>query len=84
MLTNLLTLDMRPQTISDVIGQDHLTKNGGFIERLVASKVPTSVILYGPPGIIFFDRNGREITAPRIIGFQKAEEFIAAITPLAQ
>ena len=40
--------------------------------------------LYGPPGIIFFDRNGREITAPRIIGFQKAEEFIAAITPLAQ
>lgn len=51
MLTNLLTLDMRPQTISDVIGQDHLTKNGGFLERLVASKIPTSVILYGPPGI---------------------------------
>ncbi|MFA9950408.1 protein-disulfide reductase DsbD [Dentiradicibacter hellwigii] len=40
--------------------------------------------LYGPPGIIFFDRNGREITTPRIIGFQKAEEFITTLTPLAQ
>ena len=40
--------------------------------------------LYGPPGIIFFDKNGREITTPRIIGFQKAEEFITTLTPLAQ
>ena len=40
--------------------------------------------LYGPPGIIFFDRNGREITTPRIIGFQKAEEFITTLSPLAQ
>lgn len=40
--------------------------------------------LYGPPGIIFFDKNGREITTPRIIGFQKAEEFVTTLTPLAQ
>lgn len=39
--------------------------------------------LYGPPGIIFFDSRGQEIAAPRVIGFQKAEEFIATLAPLA-
>lgn len=38
--------------------------------------------LYGPPGIIFFDSRGKEITAPRVIGFQKAEEFIAILASL--
>jgi thiol:disulfide interchange protein DsbD len=35
--------------------------------------------LFGPPGIIFFDREGREIEGLRVIGFQPAREFAAAL-----
>lgn len=31
--------------------------------------------LFGPPGIIFYDSNGREIPAARIVGFMPADEF---------
>ena len=31
--------------------------------------------LFGPPGIIFFDRQGREIEGLRVIGFQAAARF---------
>ncbi len=32
--------------------------------------------LFGPPGIIFFDRSGREIEGLRAIGFQPADKFV--------
>jgi thiol:disulfide interchange protein DsbD len=35
--------------------------------------------LFGPPGIIFFDRTGREIASNRVIGFQPAERFAAVL-----
>ena len=35
--------------------------------------------LFGPPGIIFFDRQGREIPGLRVIGFQPADEFLAPL-----
>ena len=35
--------------------------------------------LFGPPGIIFFDRSGREIENLRVIGFTPAREFAAAL-----
>ena len=31
--------------------------------------------LFGPPGIIFFDKKGNEINGLRVIGFQNAEKF---------
>jgi thiol:disulfide interchange protein DsbD len=31
--------------------------------------------LFGPPGIIFFDAQGREVLATRVVGFQDAERF---------
>lgn len=34
--------------------------------------------LFGPPGIIFFDRNGNEVK-PRVIGFQSADQFLASL-----
>jgi thiol:disulfide interchange protein DsbD len=44
--------------------------------------------LFGPPGIVFFDRSGREVDGSRIVGFTPAEPFagvlarvIAASTP---
>jgi thiol:disulfide interchange protein DsbD len=35
--------------------------------------------LFGPPGIVFFDRAGREMQAVRVIGFQPAEHFAAVL-----
>jgi thiol:disulfide interchange protein DsbD len=35
--------------------------------------------LFGPPGIIFFDRQGREIQGLRVIGFQSADRFVAVL-----
>jgi thiol:disulfide interchange protein DsbD len=35
--------------------------------------------LFGPPGIVFFDREGREIKGLRVIGFQPADRFVAAL-----
>ncbi len=31
--------------------------------------------LFGPPGIIFFDKEGREIPGGRVIGYQNADKF---------
>lgn len=35
--------------------------------------------LFGPPGIVFFDRGGREIDGLRVIGFQGAAPFLATL-----
>jgi len=35
--------------------------------------------LFGPPGIVFFDREGREIRGLRVIGFQPADRFVTAL-----
>ena len=35
--------------------------------------------LFGPPGIVFFDRAGREIDGLRVIGYQPAEKFIKSL-----
>ncbi len=35
--------------------------------------------LFGPPGIVFFDRSGREIEGLRVIGFQAADRFLKAL-----
>ncbi len=35
--------------------------------------------LFGPPGILFFDRNGREIPDAKVIGYQNKEDFLAIL-----
>jgi thiol:disulfide interchange protein DsbD len=39
--------------------------------------------LFGPPGIVFFDRNGRELNSPRVIGYQSASEFLGTLKAAA-
>lgn len=39
--------------------------------------------LYGPPGIVFFDRTGKEINSVRVVGFRNAEEFLALLPHLS-
>ena len=35
--------------------------------------------LFGPPGIIFFDPQGREIKGLRVIGYQDADRFLKSL-----
>jgi thiol:disulfide interchange protein DsbD len=35
--------------------------------------------LFGPPGIIFFDKQGSEIRGTRVIGFQNADKFMKTL-----
>jgi putative ATPase len=41
---------LRPKTLDDVIGQDHLVGKDGIIRKLVASTFLPSMIFWGPPG----------------------------------
>lgn len=46
-----LALRMRPLTINEVIGQQHLVGDGKIIARMVEANKLSSMILFGPPGI---------------------------------
>ncbi|MCJ8006932.1 replication-associated recombination protein A [Lederbergia wuyishanensis] len=46
-----LAFRMRPQSIEEVAGQQHLVGEGKIIARMVKAKQLSSMILYGPPGI---------------------------------
>jgi thioredoxin:protein disulfide reductase len=35
--------------------------------------------LFGPPGIIFFDSNGRELGGTRVIGYEDVDSFLASL-----
>jgi thiol:disulfide interchange protein DsbD len=39
--------------------------------------------LFGPPGIIFFDRQGREVAGLRVIGYESADVFLASLNRAA-
>ena len=41
---------LRPGTLSEIIGQDHLTGPDGALTRLLAAGNPGSLIFWGPPG----------------------------------
>jgi putative ATPase len=45
-----LAVKMRPATLDEVVGQDHLLKPNSPLRRLVEGSGAASVILYGPPG----------------------------------
>lgn len=38
--------------------------------------------LFGPPGILFFDRQGNEIPALRVVGYQDADRFLVTLNSL--
>ncbi|CAO3446317.1 replication-associated recombination protein A [Azospirillum largimobile] len=41
---------LRPRTLDEVVGQDHLLKPDGPLGRMVAARRLASMILWGPPG----------------------------------
>lgn len=42
---------MRPQTLDDYVGQDHLVGENGVLRRMIESGRISSFILWGPPGV---------------------------------
>lgn len=45
-----LAVRMRPQSLSDIVGQAHLLAKDGIVNRLLQTKSLTSLLLFGPPG----------------------------------
>ncbi len=50
-MEELLAIKMRPQKLSEVVGQKHLIGKGKILTNLVKNKRLFSMILYGKPGI---------------------------------
>lgn len=70
-----LAFRMRPRTIDEVVGQEHLVGEGKIIYRMVQAKQLSSMILYGPPGI------GKTSIASAIAGSTKfAFRMLNAVT----
>jgi thiol:disulfide interchange protein DsbD len=38
--------------------------------------------LFGPPGIVFFDKSGQELKGARVIGYQKTDKFLTSLAVL--
>lgn len=45
-----LAYRMRPKTLADVFGQEHLTSDEAILNQMIKANLPQSMILYGPPG----------------------------------
>ena len=50
-MEELLAIKLRPQKLSDVIGQQHLIGDGKILSNMIKHKKLFSMILYGHPGI---------------------------------
>lgn len=45
-----LAVRMRPRTLEEIVGQEHLLAEGKLLRRTIQSERWTSMIFYGPPG----------------------------------
>ena len=45
-----LSEKLRPKSLDEIVGQDHLLGKAGLITKIVRSAKPLSLLLFGPPG----------------------------------
>ncbi len=45
-----LSEQLRPKSINDIVGQDHLLGKNGLISKIIQNGKPLSLLLFGPPG----------------------------------
>lgn len=66
---------LRPETLADIIGQEHLVGQGKLLHEIIANKQPVSLILWGPPG-------SGKTTLARIIAKQTEADWmeLSAVT----
>lgn len=69
MLTKPLAEKMRPKTLEEVVGQQHLIDEGKVLQKILEHKQPTNLILWGPPGC-------GKTTLARIIAKELEAEFV--------
>src|SRR4051812_2005735 len=60
---------LRPDSLEQVEGQQHLVNKGAIIGEIIAKKQPTSLILWGPSG-------SGKTTLARIIAKETDAEFV--------
>lgn len=65
---------VRAQMADIVLLQVDVTKNDADDKAMLKR-----FNLFGPPGIIFFDKTGHEISGGRVIGFQNADQFTQSL-----
>ncbi len=64
-----LAARMRPRTLDEYIGQEHIVGKGRLLRRAIAADQLTSVIFYGPPGT-------GKTTLARVIANHTSSNFI--------
>lgn len=64
-----LAEQLRPNKLSEVVGQEHVIGKGEIIQHIIKTKKPVSLILWGPPGT-------GKTTLARIIANEVSAEFI--------
>ena len=60
---------LRPKTLDEFIGQNHLTKQGEIVREIIKNQQPTSLIFWGPPG-------SGKTTLARIIAHELHTDFV--------
>ena len=68
-LSEPLAARMRPNSLNEFVGQDHLIGEGKILRKMIESDNITSMIFWGPPGV-------GKTTLAKIIAVKTKSEFI--------
>ena len=73
--------EMERYTFSDsrvitALSDSRLLKTDVTANDDIDVELMSSLGIYGPPAILFFDKNGNELRNRRVVGFMEADDFV--------